>query len=377
MKALKTKVFVILFALAAISIGDYAALQKKAFGIWNDDVPVVVREESCVNASPNLPVPRPKSSILVPEKTLQRMPASDDANMIWIPGGEFWMGESGNGSLDSKPLHNVHVKGFFIDRYDVTNEDFKKFVQETKYITVAERALNPEEFPEVDPELLEPGSIVFVPPSEKVSLHDHLKWWHWQKGASWKHPEGPGSDLQGREKHPVVHIAFEDAEAYARWSGKRLPTEAEWEYAARGGLEKQAYPWGEDLKPEGHFMANTWQGTFPNHNSGEDGFVGTSPVGSFPPNGYGLYDMAGNVWQWVSDWYRADYYKSFTENQLYFDPQGPHESLDPEEPGARKKVQKGGSFLCTDQYCSGYRPGSRGKGEVSSGSSHVGFRLVR
>ncbi|MNT34378.1 Serine/threonine-protein kinase pkn1 [compost metagenome] len=197
------------------------------------------------------------------------------------------------------------------------------------------------------------------------------------KGADWRHPEGPDSSIRGRETHPVVHVAYEDAEAYARWVGKRLPTEAEWEYAARGGLEKQAYPWGDEYKKGNRYMANTWQGNFPNENTGEDGFIGTSPVGSFPANRYGLYDMSGNVWQWVSDWYRPDYYQRLPQGQLNFDPQGPTDSYDPQEPGIRKKVQRGGSFLCAEEYCARYRVGARGKGEYTSGAPHVGFRLVK
>jgi formylglycine-generating enzyme len=264
-----------------------------------------------------------------------------------------------------------------MDATDVTNAEFEKFVQATGYVTIAERAPTKEEFPTAPPENLVAGSVVFTPTSGPVSLDDHYQWWSYVKGANWRQPEGPQSDLKGKENYPAVQIAYPDAVAYAKWAGKRLPTEAEWEFAARGGLSGKLYAWGDDFKPGGKFMANTYQGQFPVKDTGEDGFAGISPVGAFPANGYGLYDMAGNVWQWCSDWYRPDYFKQLAAvGKVARNPQGPEMSFDPTEPTEKKRVQKGGSFLCTDQYCTRYMMGTRGKGEVNTGTNHVGFRCV-
>jgi sulfatase modifying factor 1 len=307
--------------------------------------------------------------------------------MVWIPGGEFSMGSEGkcNGKsccspatvADALPIHRVYVDGFWMDTTDVTNAQFEKFVQATGYVTIAERAPTKEEFPTAPPENLVAGSVVFTPSSEPVSLDDHYQWWSYVKGANWQHPEGPQSDIKGKENYPVVQIAYPDAVAYAKWAGKRLPTEAEWEFAARGGLSGKLYAWGDEFKPGGKFMANTYQGVFPVKDTGEDGFAGISPVGAFPANGYGLYDMAGNVWQWCSDWYRPDYFKQLAaDGNVARNPQGPETPFDPAEPTEKKRVQKGGSFLCTDQYCTRYMMGTRGKGEVNTGTNHVGFRCV-
>lgn len=296
--------------------------------------------------------------------------------MVWIPGGRFWMGT--DHMEDAQPVHQVEVKGFWIDRNDVTNEEFARFVKATGYVTIAERPLDPKEFPSLASEDLAPGSVVFTPPAGPVSLENPLAWWRFVRGANWRHPGGPDSDLRGKEKYPVVHIAWPDAMAYASWAGKRLPTEAEWEFAARGGRDRESYPWGNDFNPNGKWMANTFQGHFPDKNSSRDGYAGVAPVGSFPPNGFGLYDMSGNVWQWVSDWYRPDYYSQLRqESELASNPQGPLDSFDPNELGVPKRVQKGGSFLCTDQYCERYRPGARGKGDPNTGTNHLGFRCVR
>ncbi|HEY4416963.1 MAG TPA: formylglycine-generating enzyme family protein [Verrucomicrobiae bacterium] len=311
---------------------------------------------------------------------------SAPAGMIWVPGGEFAMGTTAPNEgictaatfaavLDAQPIHRVYVDGFWMDKTEVTNEQFKKFVDATGYITIAERTPTAEEFPGAPPENLVAGSVVFSPPDHAVPLNDFYQWWAYIKGANWRHPTGPSSDLKGKDKYPVVQVAYDDAVAYAKWAGKRLPTEAEWEFAARGGLAGKAYAWGDQLKPGGKWMANIFEGEFPVKDSGEDGFAGIAPVAQFPTNGYGLYDMAGNVWEWCSDWYRADYYTQCT-NAVTRNPQGPETSLDPEEPGVKKRVQRGGSFLCTDQYCTRYMVGARGKGEVSSGSNHVGFRCV-
>ena len=307
--------------------------------------------------------------------------------MRWIPGGEFSMGAVVNGSgscempmpaSDSVPVHRVRVDGFWMDKTAVTNEQFATFVGATGYVTVAERAPTKEEFPSAPAENLVAGSVVFAGTEHEVPLNDHLQWWSYVEKANWRHPLGPDSDIKGKEKYPVVHIAFGDAEAYAKWAGKRLPTEAEFEFAERGGLAGKVYAWGDDFRPNGKWMANTWQGKFPVKDSGEDGYAGIAPVGQFPANGYGLFDMAGNVWQWCSDWYRADYYEQLTKaGGLTINPKGPDAPFDPQEPNEKKRVHRGGSFLCSDQYCSRYMVGTRGKGEVNTGTNHLGFRCVR
>lgn len=298
--------------------------------------------------------------------------------MVWIPSAEFWMGSDHPHMTDARPIHRVWVHGLWMDRTEVTNEEFLRFVEATGYVTIAERPPRPEDFPGAPRENLKAGSLLFTPPSRPVSLDDPLVWWRYVPGTSFRHPDGPGSDLSGRAHHPVVHIAYYDALAYAKWARKRLPTEAEWEHAARGGLDRKEFVWGDTLRPGGAFMANTYQGEFPRHDTGEDGHVGTAPVASYPPNGYGLYDTSGNVWEWVSDWYRPDYYaKLAAMGDVARDPQGPPDSLDPSEPGIPKRVQKGGSFLCTDQYCARYVPGGRGKEAPDSAANHVGFRCVQ
>jgi sulfatase modifying factor 1 len=305
-------------------------------------------------------------------------PGPAPAGMVWIPGGNFWMGCEDCGMPDALPVHLVSVGGFWMDVTPVTNADFDTFVKETSYVTVAERHPDPKDFPDVPPGKLVPGSVVFTPPAQPVPLDDFSQWWSYVPGANWRHPDGPSSGLKGLERHPVVHVAWEDAAAYAKWAGKRLPTEAEFEFAARGGLDRNRYPWGNELKPQGKFPANIWEGHFPDANSRADGYFKTSPVTAFPANRYGLYDVGGNVWQWCADWYRPDYYSTFTNpNTPSRDPRGPDASVDPEEPGAAKRVTRGGSFLCSGEYCSRYLVGSRGKSEVSSGSSNLGFRLVR
>jgi formylglycine-generating enzyme required for sulfatase activity len=306
--------------------------------------------------------------------------------MVWIPGGEFAMGsDDPTSSLcggketmsDARPIHQVHVDGFWMDRTEVTNAQFEKFVQATGYVTVAEQTPRAEDFPDAPPENLVAGAVVFTPPATAVPLNDHLQWWAYVRGANWRHPTGPESNLAGRENHPVVQIAYPDAVAYAQWAGKRLPTEAEWEFAARGGKAGQFYAWGADLKPGGKWMANIFQGKFPYKDTGEDGSVGVAPVGQFPPNGYGLHDVAGNVWEWVSDWYRPDYFATLAAAGLARNPQGPAESFDPSEPGVKKRVHRGGSYLCTEEYCTRYMVGTRGKGEPDTGTNHVGFRCVQ
>ena len=312
-----------------------------------------------------------------PGKTAETAPKPPaPADMVWIPGGEFSMGSEH--FPDAQPVHRVAVDGFWMDVTEVTNAQWKRFVDATGYVTVAERVPRAEDYPGAMPENLVAGSVVFAPPSTEVPLDDHLRWWSYVAGADWRHPEGPATSIDGRMDHPVVHVAWEDVQAYAAWAGKRIPTEAEWEFAARGGLDGKDYTWGDDFRPHGKFMANTFQGHFPDHNTGEDGFVNTAPVKTFPPNGYGLYGMAGNVWEWVSDWYRPDYFARLAAaGSVTHDPKGPADSMDPSQPGVAKRVQKGGSFLCTDQYCSRYMPSGRGKGEPDTGTNHTGFRCVR
>jgi formylglycine-generating enzyme len=343
---------------------------------------------SIVAAAKPVPLPPPTNSIpTIPNTT----PAPDSApeGMAWIPGGEFSMGAQDapdmndvamHATTDSRPIHRVYVDSFWIDKTDVTNEEFAKFAKATGFVTVAERKPRAEDFPGAPPENLVAGSVLFSPPAHAVPLNDHFQWWSYVKGANWRHPLGPESNIKGKDKYPVVHVAYEDALAYATWAGKRLPTEAEWEFAARGGLSGKPFVWGDQFRPNGKWMANTYQGEFPvkGMDKGEDGFVGIAPVAHYPSNGYGLYDMAGNVWQWTNDWYRPDYYARLAAvGGVARNPQGPTSPFDPSEPTEKKKVHRGGSFLCTDQYCSRYIVGTRGKGEVSTGTNHLGFRCVK
>lgn len=296
--------------------------------------------------------------------------AGDKSDMVLIKGGTFKMGSEDYS--DSKPVHTVSITGFYMDAHEVTNAQFARFVKSTSYVTVAEQSLNPAEYPGVPADKLVPGSAVFTPPSHAVSLNDPMQWWSYVGGASWKHPQGPNSSIAGKDNDPVVQVCYTDAIAYARWAGKRLPTEAEWEYAARAGQEFADYYWGKEQKPDGKWAANIFQGNFPWKNTNGDGYVGVAPVKSFPANAFGLFDMEGNVWEWCSDFYRPDYYaKSPSAN-----PSGPNDSYDPDEPNVEKHVQRGGSFLCSDDYCIRYKAGSRGKGETSSAGNNLGFRCV-
>jgi sulfatase modifying factor 1 len=321
-------------------------------------------------------------------------PETAPSGMVWVPGGEFSMGCADprrlphggtDPMIDARPIHRVHVDGFWMDTTEVTNAEFAAFVEATGYVTVAEQPPQAEDFPGAPPENLVAGSIVFMPPKGPVPLRDasgmaHLQWWAYVPGACWKHPEGPGSSIEGREDHPVVHVAYRDAAAYAEWAGKRLPTEAEWEFAARGGLAGAVYPWGDEFLPGAEAMANTWQGRFPSDDTGDDGHRGVAPVGAYPPNAYGLHDMAGNVWEWCSDWYRPDTYARDAGpdgRRVAVNPTGPADSFDPQEPGQSKRVHRGGSFLCNEGYCSRYIVGTRGKGEVASSTNHIGFRCVQ
>lgn len=294
------------------------------------------------------------------------------------------MGSSdGQGRPDEYPRHKVRLDGFWMDVNEVTNAQFQEFVDATGYVTTAERAPNWEELkqqlppgtPKPADSLLMPASLVFISPSQPVPLDDASNWWQWTRGANWRHPEGPASTIEGKENYPVVHISWDDAQAYCKWAGKRLPTEAEWEYAARGGLINKPYSWGDEDVESGTKKANTWQGHFPDVNTVKDGFKGLAPVKSFAPNGYGLYDMAGNVWEWCNDWYRPDYYEQL-KNKLSINPKGPAFGFDPDEPHAPKRVVRGGSFLCHASYCSSYRVSARMKTSPDTGLSHTGFRCV-
>jgi len=301
--------------------------------------------------------------------------------MIWIPGGTFRMGSDDHYPEES-PTHQVGVDGFWMDAHTVTNAEFSRFVKQTRYVTSAERAPDPADYPGAVPELLVAASAVFRQPTRPVSLDNPYNWWTYVPGASWRQPQGPGSSVKRLPDHPVVHVAWEDVAAYAEWAGKELPTEAEWEYAARGGLDGTAYTWGEDARPEGKVMANTWDGPdFPWRSSGESGFLRTAPVGSFPANGYGLFDMAGNVWEWTDDWWTSRHPDAAGSPCCApANPRGGEveSSYDPAQPQFRvgRKVVKGGSHLCADSYCLRYRPGARRPQAIDTGMSHVGFRIV-
>jgi formylglycine-generating enzyme len=302
-------------------------------------------------------------------------------DMVWIPGGAFHMG-SADFYAEERPVHEVTVEGFWMDRNAVTNDQFARFVEATGYVTLAERELNPADFPGAPAENLVPGSMVFQRSQGPVDLRNYVNWWAWVPGANWRHPLGPDSSLEGRQRHPVVHVAYEDVEAYASWAGKELPTEAEWEFAARGGLDGAIFTWGDEEFPDGKPMVNSWQGEFPWQNLLIDGHEGISPTGSFPPNGYGLYDMAGNVWEWTSDWYEprgADpTVKSCCMGSVNPRVVSPEKSYDPRQPQFRipRKVVKGGSHLCAPNYCFRYRPAARQPQMIDTGMSHIGFRCI-
>jgi len=298
------------------------------------------------------------------------------SDMVWVPSGHFLMG-SNDHYPEEAPAHRVHVDGFWIDKYAVTNAQFADFVADTGHVTVAEQAPDSNDYPGANPALMVPASVVFTPPSRPVSLQDHLAWWSLVPGADWRHPRGPDSDLTGMTNHPVVHVAWADVRAYAAWAGKSLPTEAEWEYAARGGSRGTEYAWGDELTPGGAHMANVWQGEFPMQNLAIDGYEWTASVGSFPPNGYGIFDMIGNVWEWTADLY-------VTHSDTLQTCCGPANSGDADRPASTssgnripRRVMKGGSFLCAPNYCRRYRPAARMAQEIDTATCHLGFRCVK
>jgi len=390
MKRSKKLISIFLFAIVCIAIIQACSNSNNKSGDTNI---TNIKVNNAISCTPN--------GLTVADSTLYMQGGGSDfqvskinpvqykgaipTGMVWIPGGEFSMGgvnpvgmqDGGHESMnDARPVHRVVVKDFFMDATEVTNKEFAAFVKATGYITVVEKKPTKEEFPDAPEENLVAGSVVFTP-AAVTNLSDHLQWWNYVRGADWKHPSGPGSDLKGKDDYPVVHVAWEDAEAYAKWAAKRLPTEAEWEFAARGGKSGELYTWGNQIKPDGKWMANIYEGKFPESDIGADGYAGIAPVKQFPANAYGLFDMSGNVWEWCNDWYRSDYYQRVSSSGIANNPQGPNDSYDPMEPGAKKKVQRGGSFLCTDQYCTRYMVGTRGKEEYRSATNHVGFRCVK
>ncbi|WPU92409.1 formylglycine-generating enzyme family protein [Mucilaginibacter sabulilitoris] len=334
-------------------------------------------------------IPSRFASLQTPsESSLSDIPAGNSTHkgMVWIKNGTFMMGgDNKQAANDEYPKHKVMVTGFWIDATEVTNAEFARFVKATGYVTTAEKKPDwnelkkqlPPGTAKPDDKLLVPASLVFSSPKQAVDLNDYGQWWSWQTGANWRHPHGPGSNILGKENYPVVQVSWYDAQAYCKWAGKRLPTEAEWEWAARGGLTNNIYPWGNEPVDSGKPKANTWQGSFPYKNLLTDKFYFAAPIKSFKANGYGLYDMAGNVWEWCNDLYNDKYYASINKPAGVADPQGPAKSFDPEEPYATKRVIRGGSFLCNDSYCSGYRVARRMKSTEDSGMEHLGFRCVR
>ncbi|KAB0491125.1 formylglycine-generating enzyme family protein [Pseudomonas vancouverensis] len=319
---------------------------------------------------------------------------SGPMNMVWIPSGEFLMGSDHKKAQPNEgPVHKVRLEGYWVDRYDVTNADFARFVAATHYVTTAERKPDWEDLkvqlppgtPKPDDSLLVPGAMVFVGSERPVPLNDFSQWWVFVPGANWRHPTGPQSNIEGKDAHPVVQVSYADVQAYARWANKRLLTEAEWEYAARGGLEQATYAWGNEFSPDGKQMTNTWNDAqpFPVTSASTLFKIGTKPVATYPANAYGLYDMSGNVWQWVADWYRTDAFKLVTERQstggVSVNPKGPDDSYDPalgEAANAPQRVIRGGSFLCSDSYCTSFRTSARQGSDPANPMSHLGFRLA-
>jgi formylglycine-generating enzyme required for sulfatase activity len=342
------------------------------------------KDTSSISCHSNIP-----SRFGVVADSTQKIEASKNTStdgMVSIPAGAYMMGADDNqAAADEFPKHKVSVDAFLIDEHEVTNAEFAAFVNATHYVTTAEQKPNWEELkkqlppntPKPQDDKLVASSLVFTPPKQEVDLNNYAQWWSWVQGANWRHPDGPNSTIKGKDNLPVVQVSWDDAMAYAKWTGKRLPTEAEWEWAARGGLLNNVYSWGNENLDLGKPKANTWEGNFPNLNTKRDGYYGVAPVKSYAPNGYGLYDMAGNVWEWCSDWYRNDYYKTTNKTGGVKNPKGPNTSYDPEEPYTPKKSLRGGSFMCNKSYCTGYRVSRRMKSSADSGSSNTGFRCVK
>jgi len=371
--------FVLLYCVGFFACKQKTASSEKPVATT---LPAHLKKAICCESN----IPKRFASLTITKTaTLEDVKTSEHSHtgMVWIKPGVFMMGaDNKQASPDEYPKHKVTVNGFWMDVTEVTNAQFNRFVKATGYITTAERKPDwnelkkqlPPGTSKPDDSLLVAASLVFDPPNHKVDLNDYSQWWAWKKGANWKHPHGQGSSIKGKESYPVVHISWFDAVAYCKWAGKRLPTEAEWEWAARGGLQNKIYPWGDKPVDEGKVKANTWQGHFPDHNTLRDKFYGLAPVASFAPNGYGLYDMAGNAWEWCADYYHSQYYETIANGAV--NPRGPTNSYDPDEPYAKKRVIRGGSFLCNDSYCSGYRVARRMKSTEDSGMEHVGFRCI-
>jgi formylglycine-generating enzyme required for sulfatase activity len=389
---MNSKVKIIVNTFSLYSLLFLAACQSGQEGTTTEEVKntaslVATDTLSCHSTIPSrFPVQQANQMVDIEKNTdIQTADEDSPAGMVWIPAGTFQMGaDNKEARQDEFPKHKVSVDGFWMDEHEVTNTQFAEFVKVTGYITTAERKPEWEEIkkqlppgtPKPADDVLVASSLVFTAPAQPVALNNVAQWWTWVAGADWRHPEGPGSNITGKEQHPVVHVSWDDAVAYAKWAGKRLPTEAEWEWAARGGVENAVYPWGNEGVETGTFKANTWQGHFPDHNTVKDQFYSTAPVKSFKANNFGLYDMAGNVWEWCSDFYRADYYQTANRPEGIKNPKGPTQSFDPEEPTVPKRVQRGGSYLCHDSYCSSYRNSARMKSSPDNGLSHTGFRCV-
>jgi len=375
------------FIAGTLTILSFSSCKNKSKTVVAELKPAVKYKKSAVCCESNIPS---RFKLAKVDLDTSLSPASGSAanhkNMVWVKAGDFLMGgDNKQSDPDEFPKHKVILDGFWIDVTEVTNAQFAAFVKATGYKTTAEKKPDWEELkkqvppgtPKPDESVLVAASLVFKPTTAAVELSDYSQWWSWEQGADWKHPHGPKSNLKGRENYPVVHISWFDAQAYCKWAGKRLPTEAEWEWAARGGLKNNVYPWGNESISKGVAKANTWEGEFPYKNTLKDKFYNAAPVKSFQPNGYGLYDMAGNVWEWCADYYDNHYYQTINKPEGVKDPKGSVTSFDPEEPYAKKRVIRGGSFLCNDSYCSGFRVARRMKSTEDSGMEHLGFRCVQ
>jgi sulfatase modifying factor 1 len=358
-----------------------ACHQTKQKNVAKPVAVLTVKDKKALCCESNIPARFGNVKLEQPQATPANKLSSHEG-MVWIASGTYQMGgDNKEASADEYPKHAVTVSGFWMDATEVTNAQFEQFVKATGYVTTAEKKPDwnelkkqlPPGTPKPPDSLLVAASLVFHPTPNEVDLNDYSQWWTWQKGANWRHPQGPGSSIKGKAQYPVVQVSWFDAQAYCHWAGKRLPTEAEWEWAARGGLSNKIYPWGNEPVTAGAPKANIWEGNFPYKNTLRDQFYLAAPVKTFKPNGYHLYDMAGNVWEWCQDFYNVDYYKTSPA----INPQGPAKSFDPQEPAAIKRVIRGGSFLCNNSYCSGFRAARRMKSTEDSGMEHLGFRCVQ